>query len=286
MQGIYLITNNINNKKYVGQSVHISERWAQHRYNSKNGTTRISQALRKHGIDNFTFSILEIVEDARLLTDREQYWIDYYDSINTGYNASSATGSAYGELNANTNLTNQQVLDIRNRVYVLKQPLQEVYQEFKDLISYDSFWQAAHGSTWQHLDCSMIYQLTPNTKGVLNGRALLTDNDVISIRHKIYIEKEPWREVFYQYQNQISESAFTKLMRGETWSHLDTSMIYPLKSERLGKPKAKLSKEDVRNIRNLYENEQQSIDEIHSLYLHVTKITIERVVKYVTWKNI
>lgn len=44
-------------------------------------------AMRKYGIENFTISCLEEVGDESTLSEREQFWIKYYDTYNNGYNA-------------------------------------------------------------------------------------------------------------------------------------------------------------------------------------------------------
>lgn len=57
MIGIYKIQNKINNKIYIGQSVHIERRFQEHCFPSK--TSVISKAIQKYGKDNFTFDIIE-----------------------------------------------------------------------------------------------------------------------------------------------------------------------------------------------------------------------------------
>lgn len=87
MIGIYKITNQVNGKVYIGQSVHIKQRWSQHCADSVKGTTLLYQAMREYGIKNFSF---EVIEECSLeqLNEREVYWIAYYDSFNKekGYN--------------------------------------------------------------------------------------------------------------------------------------------------------------------------------------------------------
>jgi group I intron endonuclease len=83
MKGIYLITNKINGKKYVGLSNNINRRFAEHKCSLKNKTTVLSKAFRKYSIENFEFEILEIVEDVKNLSDREIFWIN---KINPEYN--------------------------------------------------------------------------------------------------------------------------------------------------------------------------------------------------------
>lgn len=43
--------------------------------------------MRKYGINNFNFEIIELCsDDNNLLSEREKYWIDFYNSYETGYN--------------------------------------------------------------------------------------------------------------------------------------------------------------------------------------------------------
>lgn len=92
LSGIYMISNNINGKVYIGQSVDIKKRWREHRsaafnLNSKDYDMVIYRAIRKYGLDNFNFTIIEKcrVEE---LNNREKYWILFYDSKTNGYNVS------------------------------------------------------------------------------------------------------------------------------------------------------------------------------------------------------
>lgn len=78
MQGIYKITNKINNYCYVGSSKNIQKRWREHRAKSvrKHNDNKyvynnhLSCALRKYGKENFKYEILEIVEDENKLLER------------------------------------------------------------------------------------------------------------------------------------------------------------------------------------------------------------------------
>lgn len=89
MTGIYKITNLINNKCYIGKSIHIETRWSEHLRNYKyiNRPTYhypLYLAMRKYGIDNFSFEILEITkENDKILSEREKY---YYEIFKPEYN--------------------------------------------------------------------------------------------------------------------------------------------------------------------------------------------------------
>lgn len=77
--GIYCIKNKINNKRYIGSSTNISNRWSRHRYNLNKGvhaTEHLLRSWKKYGSDNFEFIVMEYVEDVNLLLVREQFWID------------------------------------------------------------------------------------------------------------------------------------------------------------------------------------------------------------------
>lgn len=55
MIGIYKITNRINGKSYVGQSINMEKRFKEHLYKQD---TYIDRAIHKYGKDNFNFEIL------------------------------------------------------------------------------------------------------------------------------------------------------------------------------------------------------------------------------------
>ncbi len=79
--GIYLITNEVSGKVYIGSAVDLKHRWSQHcsdLYYSKHRNTHLQRSWNKHGRDVFEFTILEEVPNKNLLIEREQYWIDYH----------------------------------------------------------------------------------------------------------------------------------------------------------------------------------------------------------------
>lgn len=95
--GIYLITNLITNKYYVGQSIDVETRWKQHLTTSKNPKENalLYQAIRQYGKENFSCILLEECPKEKL-DEREIYWINYYDSFNNGYNMTHGGQGSYG----------------------------------------------------------------------------------------------------------------------------------------------------------------------------------------------
>lgn len=87
---IYKITNQINGKIYIGQTVKtVQKRFIQHKNNSnKSYFSQIAlyKAFNKYGINNFICEEIEEVPNNEL-DEREKYWIEYYDSYFNGYNS-------------------------------------------------------------------------------------------------------------------------------------------------------------------------------------------------------
>lgn len=86
---IYKVTNNINNKIYIGQTIQsLKERKRQHYKFAKNKHNyKFSNALNKYNIDDFLWEILEDDILIKNLNDKEVYYINLYDSFKKGYNS-------------------------------------------------------------------------------------------------------------------------------------------------------------------------------------------------------
>ena len=87
---IYKITNKVNGKSYIGQTIqNVKERFYQHcatKCSKAVSNMAIHRAIKKYGKSNFTVEVIEEIDSANL-NDRERYWIRYYDSYNNGYNS-------------------------------------------------------------------------------------------------------------------------------------------------------------------------------------------------------
>lgn len=91
MRFVYVLQNLVNGKVYVGQTKSPSKRKATHFYNARKGIARpLYAAIRKHGVENFAFEVLEECIDD-VVNEREQYWVAHFDSFNPekGYNLTS-----------------------------------------------------------------------------------------------------------------------------------------------------------------------------------------------------
>ena len=102
MTGIYKIENLINHKVYIGQSKDINKRWTNHKSDAFNSFSHsynypLYRAIRKYGIENFDFTILEecLVEE---LNQKEKDYIQKYNSFFNGYNLTLGGDSSGTEL--------------------------------------------------------------------------------------------------------------------------------------------------------------------------------------------
>ena len=93
--GIYKITNQIDNKCYIGQSVNVSQRWKDH---AKCGLgidtpagNKLYKAMIEEGIWNFSWELLEECSREQL-DNKEKYYIDLYNACDFGYNSNKGNG--------------------------------------------------------------------------------------------------------------------------------------------------------------------------------------------------
>lgn len=87
---IYKIYNDINNKIYIGKTTYnLEKRFEEHcrdRLKRKNEHRPLYNAMNKYGINHFHIELIEKCE-IELLSSRECYWIEYYNTYSNGYNA-------------------------------------------------------------------------------------------------------------------------------------------------------------------------------------------------------
>ena len=95
-----MIENKQTGQKYVGQTTQAKpiKRYKTHIAHSQSNKklTPFYQDMRDQGPDNFTFKVIETCLDMNL-NQRENHWIEYYNSIEEGYNINKGYGPRYDE---------------------------------------------------------------------------------------------------------------------------------------------------------------------------------------------
>lgn len=99
MYQIYKITNKINNMVYIGSSIEVERRWRQHKEASINEKDHhynypLMIAFREFGIANFTFEVIETLNNWEEMIKAEHNWIIKENCIfPNGYNQTDRTDS-------------------------------------------------------------------------------------------------------------------------------------------------------------------------------------------------
>lgn len=124
---IYIITNSINDKVYIGQTIQtLKSRWQAHcrKGSLEEQNMQIKRAIRKYGKENFSIKELERCSIAELDV-KEIYYISLYDSYKKGYNSTKGGKSGTKELKLDAEQQNDCV-----ELYKLGFSLRDIAKEF------------------------------------------------------------------------------------------------------------------------------------------------------------
>lgn len=161
MIGIYKIENLVNGKIYIGQSQNISQRWIAHRNrpfntNALQYDSPLYRAIRKYGLENFSFEVLEETSKEEL-NEKEIYWIAKFNSNNLdkGYNLTSG-----GDAITNGILSLDQVHEIYDLLSQTAISQEEIAKKYG--ISQRTVSSINIGQTW--VETNRIYPIRRETK--------------------------------------------------------------------------------------------------------------------------
>lgn len=83
---VYKISNNVNDKVYIGQTIKpLLKRFQQH-CKPSNNCIKLRNAIQKYGNDNFCIETIITVQDQLTADALEKFYIKLFDSIKKGYN--------------------------------------------------------------------------------------------------------------------------------------------------------------------------------------------------------
>jgi len=95
---LYCITNIVNNKVYIGQTIALKQRWYDHKRAAKNNPNQIiHHAMIKYGIENFMFESITSCKTQDDANEVEVLLIIQYEShisMGKGYNVSNGGNNA------------------------------------------------------------------------------------------------------------------------------------------------------------------------------------------------
>jgi len=226
MIGIYKITNTVNNKVYIGQSIDIETRWKNHK-KEYHREDLVYLAIQKHGLESFKFEVLELCLPEEL-NDKEKQYIREYESDMIGYNILPGGQQNYGENNPMAKLKEEDVIFIRklyaSQTEITKRELYNKY--FKDKVGWRGFEKAWSGETWKYImpevyseENKNFYNTTKKSrKGEQNGFTKVNDEEVIKMRLR-YVN-ETTDEILQDYKDILTYAGLENILTGRTYSHL------------------------------------------------------------------
>lgn len=127
---IYVYTNKINGHQYIGQTNNLQKRYNGHKSDSFNTNSHsynypLHAAIRKYGIENFAFEVIEEVATEEEANEKERYWIKEKRThvSEGGYNITfGGDGCQKGKipweelLNKGKVFSGEEILDIQQRL--------------------------------------------------------------------------------------------------------------------------------------------------------------------------
>ena len=231
MTGIYKITNTITKKVYIGLSNDIEQRWKTHKKRYKIESDKeyekyLYRSFRKYGIEAFTFEVIEECPPEEL-SNREIYWISYYDSYANGYNETPGGEIVCvgGEKHPNHKLTEEDVKIIRN-YYKNKARRKDVYNLYKNYIGESGFSKIWKGETWKNImpevyteENKEFHKHNTANSGSQNGRSKLTEQEVFNIRTRRK-NGEKLSDVYADYSDRMTYKSFSNVWTYQHWKNI------------------------------------------------------------------
>jgi group I intron endonuclease len=240
---IYMIHNIINNKVYVGKTYHVNNRWSKHLKVASSSRIRekfhLHYAISKYGKDNFVFSILQSFPCEQLANQAEKYWINYFNSIATGYNLTAGGEGCLGrKLSEETKNKIRQKSLGRKHSSQTKSLLRELNRgKMPSNISQLAALNSGKKLTIQHKSNISLSKtgksfskqhkqnLSASLKGLFKGeknpQAKLTKQLVLEIRNKYHSNQYTKTALAQEYN--ISRSQINRIISNNTWKNLGST---------------------------------------------------------------
>lgn len=222
---IYKVTNLINKKVYIGQTIDLEQRKRNHKsesYNQKSSGYKCAfhSAIRKYGWDNFVWEILEeITDDLDEMNARERYYIALFNSYYKGYNetfggeGNSIEKKTFQECCKSSKIFNEE--EIRD----IQQMLIDGYQNNEILKKYSKLSR----SLLNNINIGYNFKRTDVQYPLSPYHSQFDKKTQDEIIQKIK-DKEPYSSISKQYH--ISTGLISLINQGKQWKRKNES--YPL----------------------------------------------------------
>jgi group I intron endonuclease len=266
---IYKITNNINNKSYIGQSLDFKKRWKTHISDAlrKTGKTHITKkfaihhAINHYGVENFNF---EVIQECDSLEEANLLEISYIEKFNTlaplGYNLTTGGHNS--------------------------SPSPEIKEKIREKLKIVSYFNIAkpHPNLGRQLPEEIKTNLSRKNSGDLAGAKKITSAQAKEIYLKA-LANVSTQELMASYQ--LSQNTILNILNKKSWKEIlnDLPAINMANRNRgSNRFNAKLNKNQIQEIMNLYKNGVKQV-EICKIY-HIKPSHCSLIVNNKIWKYI
>ena len=292
---VYQITNQVNNKQYIGITNNYKKRWENHRCNNDPSMV-IAKAIKKYGVNNFKFEVLFSGLSIEEASNKEIELIKEKNTrVPNGYNV--AEGGQYvisnrikqGAENGRALLTEEEAQYIKDH---RDQPMYLLYEEFSQKIAYETFKKCYKHQTYKNLIPKVQeYPYNSQFSAQFAGGKLEYD-EIVELRTQ-YNNGVFWKDAYEKYKERYTPISFWRMYTGLSYKLIMPEVFTPenkkihasLAKSGVRNGRAKVKPEDVQFIRKKSE-EGLSLSELHILYPQITTTAILDIINYKTWKNI
>lgn len=218
-KAIYKITNLLNQKMYIGQSVHPDKRWWEHCAHArrKDDNLPIHLAIRKYSPENFKMEILEWTED---YDNQEIYYIKFYNTLSpNGYNLTKGGNSLVlvGENNPRNTILDSTVKNIIKELQLNLLSDRQIAKKYHttDKIVAD----INHGYT--HKQKNIKYPIR-----VKKGLQKLTEQQMLEIKNLLKNTTLSYQKIADKYN--VTKSNIAQINHGRSFKR--SGETYPIRS--------------------------------------------------------
>lgn len=222
---IYLATNKINGKFYVGQTINrITDRISDHKrkalkYGSK---SHFHCAIKKYGISGFLWEIIDTAKTRDELNEKEKYWVDFYGSINRslGYNLKEGGGQC---------IFTDEVKKKIGKAGIGRKPSKKQLQAARERMLGDGnhFYGKKHSEETKKrisesrkgkgLGQTELQKIKCPHRGSDNGRSSIDEGIAYQVKSML---KDGYRNCDIQKILNVSKSTLQGIKHGVTWRHV------------------------------------------------------------------
>ena len=163
------------------------------------------------GADNFDYEIIDNCSQEEL-NEKEQYYIQKYNSIENGYNYQfGGYNNSIGSGNGRAIMTEQEIEEIRRAYNNHEQPT-KIYEKYKDKITKNSFQMIWQGRTWKNIMPEVYTKENKDyyKRGINFTKATISAEDLLKYR-KYYVNHTRNEVLDYYLQDCKEKNIITPL---------------------------------------------------------------------------